>query len=276
VHSGPNLSTSLSLRSPSIYCSCRASTIQIHYSGHPLSRVTTIICRHLAHQVGALGKESPARSMAPITYNFIDTVLEEGTSFLFGSWLCVADGAGGFTSYLAYSARTSSLPLASSSEASGDLADKLGNLMIADPISSRADNVESEQVSGPSETHLPGVDFGLCDSARIIPAEHHTDSTKNHPDWKVVSDDRASAHPEAQSKTNPSTSTTQGHLGKAEKVPGLPEGPGLFFVTTSEGEVVYCLSSEYYSGSRLVNVIIDGLPYQNRRPIYAPTVLQSF
>jgi hypothetical protein len=33
-------------------------------------------------------------------------------------------------------------------------------------------------------------------------------------------------------------------------------------VTTSEGEIVYCTSSEYHSGSQLVNVIIDGLPYQ--------------
>jgi hypothetical protein len=104
--------------------------------------------------------------------------------------------------------------------------------------------------------------------------EHHSDSTKNHPDSKVVPDDNASAHPEAQSKTNPSTSTTQGNPGKAKKVPRLPEGPGLFFATTSEGEIVYCSSSEYHSGSRLVNVIIDGLPYQNGRPIYAPTVLQ--
>ena len=58
------------------------------------------------------------------------------------------------------------------------------------------------------------------------------------------------------------------------EVLGLPDGPELFLVTTSEGEVVYCSSSEYHSGSRLVNVIIDGLPYQNGRPMYATTILQ--
>jgi hypothetical protein len=211
--------------------------------------------------------------MATNTYNCIDTMLEEGTAFLFGSWLCIADGAGGFSSYLAYSASTSSLPPVSSPQASGDLADKLGDLAIADPISSRLIDAESEKVSEPSETHLPGVNFGLWKSTRIIPAEHHSDSTKNHPDSKVVFDDKASAHPEAQSKMNPSTSTNQGHLGKAEKVPGLPEGPGLFFATTSEGEIVYCTSSEYHSGSRLVNVIINGLPYQPGQPLYDRTLL---
>src|SRR5579859_5474025 len=100
--------------------------------------------------------------MASNTYNFTDSVLEEGTAFLFGSWLCVADGAGGFSSYLAYSASTSTLPPASSPEASDDLTDKLGDLAITDPIASRVSNAESEQVSRPSETHLPRSDSGLC------------------------------------------------------------------------------------------------------------------
>jgi hypothetical protein len=90
-----------------------------------------------------------------------------------------------------------------------------------------------------------------------------------------VSDDNAPAHPEAPLKAISSTSTAQGDLGEAEKLLGLPEGPGLFFATIAEGEIVYCSSSEYHSGSWLVNVIINGLPYQNGRPIYAPTVLRS-
>jgi hypothetical protein len=212
--------------------------------------------------------------MASNTYNCIDTMLREGTAFLFGSWLCVADRSGGFSSFFAYSASTPTLLTVSSSEASGDLADKLGNLAIADPISSQVVNEESESVSGPSDTHLPGVDFGLCDSMRTSPVEHHSDSTENLPDSKVVSDNKTFAYPEAQSKTDPSISTTQGNLGKAEKVPGLPEGPGLFLATTSEGEIVYCPSFEYYLGSHRVNVIIDGLPYQSGRPVFERTVLQ--
>src|SRR5579883_983479 len=48
AYCGSNLSTSLSLRLPSIYCSCRASTIQIHYSGYPLVAVPTIKRRQTA------------------------------------------------------------------------------------------------------------------------------------------------------------------------------------------------------------------------------------
>jgi hypothetical protein len=212
--------------------------------------------------------------MASNTYNNINTVLREGTIFLFGSWLCIADGSGGFSSFLVYSASTSTTSPAGSPEASGELADQLGNLGIADPISSQVANVEPKLVSGPSETHIPGVDFGLCDSARISPAEHHSGLTKNLPDSKVIPDNKTSAHPEAQSKVNPSTSTTQGNLGKAEKVPGLPEGLGLFLMTTPEGEIIYCTSSEYYSRSCRVNIIIDGLPYQSGRPVFERTILQ--
>jgi hypothetical protein len=109
--------------------------------------------------------------------------------------------------------------------------------------------VGSELVSGLSKTYLPRVNFGLRDSARTIPVEHYSDSTKNHLDSKVVSDDKASVQSEAQPKMNPSTSTVQDHLGEAEKVPGLPDGPGFFFAITSEGEIIYCTSAEYYSGS---------------------------
>ncbi|OEL23895.1 hypothetical protein BAE44_0015086, partial [Dichanthelium oligosanthes] len=183
------------------------------------------------------------------------------------------DSAGGFSSYLAYSASSSFLPPASSPEASDDLADKLSNFAIADPISSQVVNAEPQQVSRPSETHLPGVDFGLHDSARTIPAEHDSDSTKNHLDSKVVSDNNASVQQEVQSKVTSSTSIVQMRQDEAAKVLGFPEAPGLFFVTTSEGETIYCTSSEYYSGSQLVNIIIDGLPYQEGRPLEDPTQL---
>jgi hypothetical protein len=74
--------------------------------------------------------------MAPNTYNCIDVAIKEVAAFVFGSWICIADSGGGFSSYLPYLVSPSPLPLAGSPEASGDLADKLSNLMIADPISS--------------------------------------------------------------------------------------------------------------------------------------------
>jgi hypothetical protein len=40
----------------------------------------------------------PENSMASLS--FASTVLDEGTTFIFGSWICVANGLGGFNSHL--------------------------------------------------------------------------------------------------------------------------------------------------------------------------------
>jgi hypothetical protein len=45
--------------------------------------------------------------MALIIYNSIDIAIEEGATFVFGSWLCITDGVGGFSNYLAYSVSSS-------------------------------------------------------------------------------------------------------------------------------------------------------------------------
>jgi hypothetical protein len=43
-------------------------------------------------------EDPPTKSMA--SFNFISTVPEEGTTFIFGSWVCIADSAGDFRWYL--------------------------------------------------------------------------------------------------------------------------------------------------------------------------------
>jgi hypothetical protein len=50
--------------------------------------------RQLAHQVGMFIEHPPENSMA--SFNFTSVVLDEGTTFIFGSWIYVADGLGGF------------------------------------------------------------------------------------------------------------------------------------------------------------------------------------
>jgi hypothetical protein len=35
------------------------------------------------------------------SFYFTSTVLDEGTTFIFGSWICVANGLGGFNGHLA-------------------------------------------------------------------------------------------------------------------------------------------------------------------------------
>jgi hypothetical protein len=78
--------------------------------------------RQLARQVGVLIENPPENSME--SFNFTSAVLDEGTIFIFGSWICVADGLGGFNSHLANSKE----PEASPSTSSSDLDDFINNL----------------------------------------------------------------------------------------------------------------------------------------------------
>jgi hypothetical protein len=78
-------------------------------------------------------RESLASSIALITYNNTGVAIEKGATFIFSSWICIADGIGGFTNYLVESV-SSLLHSGSSPDALGDLIDKLSKLEIADPI----------------------------------------------------------------------------------------------------------------------------------------------
>jgi hypothetical protein len=54
--------------------------------------------RQLAHQVGVFIDHPLENLMASLS--FTSNVLDEGTTFIFGSWICVANGLGGFNSHL--------------------------------------------------------------------------------------------------------------------------------------------------------------------------------
>jgi hypothetical protein len=55
--------------------------------------------RQLVRQVRVFIKHPLENSMASLS--FTSTILDEGTTFVFGSWICVANGLGGFNSRLA-------------------------------------------------------------------------------------------------------------------------------------------------------------------------------
>jgi hypothetical protein len=78
--------------------------------------------RQLAHQVGVFIEHPPENLMA--SFNFTSAILDEGTTFIFGSWICVANDLGGFNSHLANSRK----PEASSSTPSTDLDEFIDNL----------------------------------------------------------------------------------------------------------------------------------------------------
>jgi hypothetical protein len=78
--------------------------------------------QQLARQVGVFIEHPPENSMA--SFNFTSTVLDEGTTFIFGSWICITKGLGGFNSHLANSRKLE----ASSSTQSNDLDEFIDNL----------------------------------------------------------------------------------------------------------------------------------------------------
>jgi hypothetical protein len=114
-------------------------------------------------------------------------MIEEGATFVFDSWTCIADVMGGFSHYLAGSAGPLPHP-ATSFEVPHNLVDKLDNLEIANPNTTQVHTAEFESVSEPSKTHLPGVTIGL----------HKSNSTKKLLVSTVGSDNTATAQQEAQ------------------------------------------------------------------------------
>jgi hypothetical protein len=57
--------------------------------------------RQLAREVGVFIEYPPENLMA--SFSFTSIVLDEGTTFIFSSWICVANGLGGFNVHLANS-----------------------------------------------------------------------------------------------------------------------------------------------------------------------------
>jgi hypothetical protein len=78
--------------------------------------------QQLARLVRVFIEHSPENSMA--SFNFSSTVLDEGTTFILNSWICVANSLGGFNSHLANSRE----PEVSSSTRSSDLNEFIDNL----------------------------------------------------------------------------------------------------------------------------------------------------
>jgi hypothetical protein len=78
--------------------------------------------RQLARQVGEFIEHPLENSMA--SFNFTSAVLDEGMTFIFGSWICVANSLGGFNSHLANSKELE----ASLSTSSSNLDDFINNL----------------------------------------------------------------------------------------------------------------------------------------------------
>ena len=86
--------------------------------------------RQLARHVGEF-TDNPLVNLLAILNSTI--VLEEGTIFIFGSWTCIANGFGGFTSHLAKPEESEALALVHV-DGAHKLAGNLDKLCLSDLI----------------------------------------------------------------------------------------------------------------------------------------------
>jgi hypothetical protein len=118
--------------------------------------------RQLARQVGALIEDPLASSMA--SFN-LTVAPEEGAAYIFGSWVCIANGSGSFDSHLA----NPKGPEASTPTSNHDI-DELSNNLGEIQISNLIENRESESGTNSAPTR-DGSEldspFGLHNTATV-------------------------------------------------------------------------------------------------------------
>jgi hypothetical protein len=96
------------------------------------------------------------------SFNFTSALLDEGTTFIFSSWICVANGLGGFNSHLANSNNSE----VSSSTPSSDLdefIDNLDDLLLPDLVQQIKKMSAIDATSTHDEPDLVGSDSNLSE-----------------------------------------------------------------------------------------------------------------
>ena len=114
--------------------------------------------RQLAPTVGLIAKGQQKNSMASFDFSF--PAIDAGTTFVFGSWVCITDGSGSFSSHLINptSVRTPRL-------------EQLGEITSTKILlPGIAKEIESLSLSDPTPTRFP---FGLRNSAMLYSALFH-------------------------------------------------------------------------------------------------------
>jgi hypothetical protein len=109
--------------------------------------------RQLARQVGERIEDPPANSMA--SFQFSRSVPSQGTAFVFGSWVCIADGAGSFRRFL-----VDMKPKTSMAGSRSDLdkfVDDLDDLSIRASVA----RTKVEYASGATPSAVTATFFGL-------------------------------------------------------------------------------------------------------------------
>jgi hypothetical protein len=107
--------------------------------------------RQLARQVGVFIEHPPENSTASLS--FTSTVLDEGTTFIFGSWICITNSLDGFNSHLIDSRKLEAFTRTRRSDLD-EFIDNLDELLLPD----LAVEIEMMSVFGATSTRAaPGL-----------------------------------------------------------------------------------------------------------------------
>jgi hypothetical protein len=118
---------------------------------------------------------------------FTNTVLDEGTTFIFGSWICIANGSGGFNGHLADSRKPEASTANQSSNLSEfvdnldelllpDLAAEIERMSVFDATSTLAAPGLLRSDSNRSEEACTLFPFGLCNVASVNEEDTRSES----------------------------------------------------------------------------------------------------
>jgi hypothetical protein len=125
----------------------KPTTLGISLGGQPVKH------RQLARQVGGRVEDPLASSMA--TFKFSRSVPSQGTTFIFGSSVCIADGVGNFQQFL-----VDMKPKTSAADLRSDL-DKFINDLDNLSTCASATKIEMESAPGSTSSSVAATSPGL-------------------------------------------------------------------------------------------------------------------
>ena len=167
------------------------------------------------------------------SFDFSFPTIDAGTNYVFGSWVCIANGSGDFYSHLINSMSTKT-----------PRQEQLGEIASAEILLPRiAKEIENLSLSDPTPTHFP---FGLRNSAASYSALFH------QKDWNGTPP-LFDSYPDLDDDFDSDLLSCQ----------------NLTILATPQSRVVYWRDSELTSAPRNTRTVacLRDLPYQSGRPL---------
>jgi hypothetical protein len=136
----------------------------------------------------AVSIEHPPENLMS-SFNLTSAELDEGTTFTFGSWVCIANSSGAFNNHLANPKKLEAYALTSSCDID-NLADDLSGIKLSDLIGSYTSHIKANSRPSISSDDLIAridqVDDDIAGSIKLMEAALHqpnlTSSTRNFPE----------------------------------------------------------------------------------------------